>query len=413
MKIFSIVAIIAIALASCQNNQGHELLGCGHDHSQDDKSTVITEKTAHVHTDDCNHSHDHEHSHDHPHAATADDHMERNHGHDHEEYGVIHVSEVPFSQSVRVGGEILQSPGDEQIVVANHDGLVFFASKSMQEGVAVSQNQTLVTLTSGALVHDNLEAGFLEAKAQYEKAKVDYERAQKLVADTIISEGQFLDAKLAYETSELTFNNIRRNYENGGQKVLAPFSGYVKRIHIAEGEFVQAGQPLFTIAQNSRLVVKAEVPQRAAASLGSIRTANFITPYNGQVFSTQELNGKLISWGKSTAQDSHYIPVVFEVDNRGDLISGTYIEVYLKSATETNSIAIPKTALLEEFGNYYVFVESHEGWEKRYVQIDGTDGKLVRIAHGLKVGEHVATANVSRIKLSQMSGQLPEHAHVH
>ncbi|HPF94256.1 MAG TPA: HlyD family efflux transporter periplasmic adaptor subunit, partial [Tenuifilaceae bacterium] len=190
-------------------------------------------------------------------------------------------------------------------------------------------------------------------------------------------------------------------------------SGYVKRIHIAEGEFVQAGQPLFTIAQNSRLVIKADVPQRDASILASIRAANFITPYNGQLFSTQELNGKLISWGKSTTQDSHYIPVVFEVDNRGDLISGTYIEVYLKSATEANSIAIPKEALLEEFGNYYVYIDDHEGWEKRYVQIDGTDGKLVRIAHGLKVGDHVATANVSRIKLSQMSGQLPEHAHVH
>ncbi|MDX9768940.1 MAG: efflux RND transporter periplasmic adaptor subunit [Tenuifilaceae bacterium] len=412
MKIFSIVAIIAIALASCQNNQGHELLGCGHDHSHDHTPAKAKTNT-HVHTDECDHNHDEEHAHHHSHAAAADDHKEHDHGHDHEEYGVIHVSEVPFSQSVRVGGEILQSPGDEQIVVANHDGLVFFASKSMQEGVAVSQNQTLVTLTSGALVHDNLEAGFLEAKAQYEKAKVDYERAQKLVADTIISEGQYLDTKLAYETSQLTYNNIRRNYENGGQKVLAPFSGFVKRIHIAEGEFVQAGQPLFTIAQNSRLVVKAEMPQRAAASLGNIRTANFITPYNGQVFSTQELNGKLISWGKSTAQGSYYIPVIFEIDNRGDLISGTYIEVYLKSATETNSIAIPKTALLEEFGNYYVFVESHEGWEKRYVHIDGTDGKMVRIAQGLKVGDHVATANVSRIKLSQMSGQLPEHAHVH
>ncbi|HPF93036.1 MAG TPA: hypothetical protein PLV65_03830, partial [Tenuifilaceae bacterium] len=195
MKIFSIVAIIAIALASCQNNQGHELLGCGHDHSQDDKSTVITEKTAHVHTDDCDHDNDQQHSHDHSNKEIADDQKDHNHEHDHKEYGVVHIKEVPFSQSVRVGGEILQSPGSEQVVVANHDGLVFFANKSIQEGVVVSQNQTLVTLTSGALVHDNLEAGFLEAKAQFEKAKVDYERAKKLVTDTIISEGQFLDAK--------------------------------------------------------------------------------------------------------------------------------------------------------------------------------------------------------------------------
>ena len=85
----------------------------------------------------------------------------------------------------------------------------------------------------------------------------------------------------------------------------------------------------------------------------------------------------------------------------------------LKTAAAAEAIAIPKTALLEEFGSHYVFVDNHDGWEKRYVKIDGTDGKLVRIIDGLRAGEHVATKNVSRIKLSQMSGHLPEHAHVH
>ncbi len=393
MKKYHIIIALAYLLASCDSDHGHDLLGCGHDHSQDKKGSG---KSAHSHThgDDCDHSHEHKHQ-------------------DHEQFGVIDVVYTPFGEVIRTGGEIMPARGDEQVVVANHDGLAFFALAGIQEGISVSANQQLITITSGGLVHDNLEAGYLDAKAQFEKSRIDYQRASKLMADTIIPEREYLDAKLAFESSQVAFNAIKRNYEAGGQKVLASTNGYIKKIHVSEGEFVQMGQPLVTISQNKRLVIKADVPQNAIPKLKTIRSANFLTPYDGKIYTTTELNGRLVSWGKSTAESSFYIPIFFEVDNKGDLISGTFIEVFLKTATTAESIAIPKSAVMEEFGSYYVFVDNHDDWEKRYIKIDGTDGVLVRVAEGLMVGEHVATKNVSRIKLSQMSGQLPEHAHVH
>lgn len=388
MRYFAFLIAVAFLAISCQNEQGHDLLGCGHDHTQDDKQSHAPTSTE-------------------PNASIQND------EHEHELYGVIHIQYTPFGEVIKSGGEIMPARGDEQVVVANHGGLVSFHNNGMQEGIAVKANQQLITLSSGGLVHDNLEVGYLEAKAQSDKAKTDYERAAKLMADTIIAESEFLDAKLTFERKRLAFDNIRRNYESGGQKVLSPAGGFVKAIHVTEGEFVQTGQPLVTISQNKRLVIKADVPQDAIPKLASIRTANFVTPYDGRIYSTPELNGKLVSWGKSTIQGSFYLPIFFEVDNKDGLIPGTFIEVYLKTTATAESIAIPKSALLEEFGSHYVFVDNETGWEKRYVKTDGTDGKLVRIVDGLKAGEHIATKNVSRIKLTLMSGQLPEHAHVH
>lgn len=396
MRYFAFILAIAFLAVSCHNEQGHDLLGCGHDHSKDDDHNHAQTSTGpNTQHKDEEHKHDNEHE------------------HEHELYGVTHIQYTPFGEVIKSGGEIMPARGDEQVIVANHDGLISFAYNGMQEGVAVKASQQLIALTSGGLVHDNLEVGYLEAKAQFEKAKTDYERAEKLMADTIIAKSEYLDAKLAFEKSQLAFNNIRRNYTLGGQKVLSPVAGFVKAIHVTEGEFVQAGQPLITISQNKRLVIKADVPQDAIPKLNSIRTANFVTPYDGEIYATTDLNGKLISWGKSTIKDNFYIPVFFEIDNKGGLIPGTFIEVYLKTAATAQAIAIPQSALLEEFGSHYVFVDNHTGWEKRYVKLDGTDGKLIRIVDGLKVGEHIATKNVSRIKLAQMSGQLPEAAHVH
>lgn len=392
MKRIAFFTLLIFALSSCHNDQGHELLGCGHDHSND-------KKHSHTHGDDCDHDHDHDHEHDQE--------------HDHELYGVIDVEYSPFGDVIKAGGEILPAQGDEQVIVANHDGLVSFVVPQMQQGISVNRNQQLMILKSGGLVHDNLEVGYLEAKAQAEKAKADYHRAESLMADTIISESAYLEAKLNYEKSRLTLENIQKNYQEGGQKVVASADGFIKTIHVTEGEFVQTGQPLITISQNRRLVIKAEVPQDILPKLPGLHSANFITPYDGKLYATEELNGKLISWGKSTRQGSFYIPIFFEVDNRHGLIPGTFIEVYLKAASAAQSIAIPQSALLEEYGSHYVYVDNHDGFEKRYVTLGGNDGHLVQITQGLNVGEHVATQNVSRIKLSQMSGQLPEHAHVH
>ena len=401
------IAFVAfsILLAACHNNHEHHS-SHSHDHSTEHNHTASTE---HIHTASCDHTDTNDHNHEHEQANNHD----HDHEHEHELYGVIKIAHTHFGDVIRVGGELLPTPKNDQLVVASRDGLVFFAQSKIQEGTTIKANQKLFSLASGNLINNNLEVEYLQAKAEYEKSKTDFERAKKLVADTIISDNDFLNLKLAYENSELAFSNVQRNYTVGKQQIVAPTSGFVKRIYVAEGEYVQAGDPLMVISDSKRLTLKAEIPQSALHKMHSIQSAKFYTPYNKKVYSTTNLNGELVSWGKSAAENSFYIPLFFEIDNQGDLIPGTFVDIYLKTKTDANSLAIPRTAIMEEFGNYYVYIDCHEEWEKRYVTIGGTDGELTKITDGLAIGEMVATKNVSRIKLSLMSGDLPAHAHAH
>ena len=403
------LAFVAFALlfAACHNEQKNHLSD-GHNHSQSEAHDHTT-TAEHTHTADCDHSDAHEHENESGHENES----ENRHEHDHELYGVIQIAHTHFGDVIRAGGELLPTPKNDQLVVASCDGLVFFSQSKMHEGTTIKTNQQLFTLTSGNLTNNNLEVEYLQTKAEFEKAKTDFERAKKLVADTIISENDYLNARLAFENSQLTYDNFKRNYSAGKQQIVAPVSGFVKRIYVSEGEFVKAGDPLIILSESKRLTLKADIPQSALHKMHSIRSAKFYTPYNKKVYSTANLNGELVSWGKSAAENSFYIPIFFEIDNNDDLIPGTFVDIYLKTETNANSIAIPKTAIMEEFGNYYVFVDGHEKWEKRYVTIDGTDGELTRITEGLEIGEMIATKNVSRIKLSLMSGDLPAHAHAH
>lgn len=72
----------------------------------------------------------------------------------------------------------------------------------------------------------------------------------------------------------------------------------MKNILVKEGEYITVGQPIATVSQNQRLVLRAEVSQRYYNAMQSVKSANFKTPYDNKVYSLEDLNGRLLSFGK-------------------------------------------------------------------------------------------------------------------
>lgn len=174
---------------------------------------------------------------------------------------------------------------------------------------------------------------------------------------------------------------------------------------------MEAGQPLAVIAKNKKLVVKAEISQTVFSSIGDITSANF--KINNQVVSMEQLHGRLVSIGKA-AENSLFIPVIFEMDNAAALVSGTYLEVLIKTAVIPDALVIPTAALIEEQGNYYCYVQTAgETFEKRQLQLGGNDGLQVQVLSGITEHERVVTKGAYNIKLSTASGTLPAHGHEH
>ncbi len=257
---------------------------------------------------------------------------------------------------------------------------------------------------------------FQQAKSIYEKAKTDFKRAKELIKNKLISEKEFLEIKVNYENSKAVYENIAQNYSIGGDRITAPITGFIKNVYVNEGQYVEMGQPIASIVKNKRLIIKAEVSQKYFSKLPEIYSANFITPYDNKTYDIEDLNGKLISYGKNTDKTSFYTPVYFEIDNRGNLISGSFIEIFLKANAILNALIVPYAALIEEQGNFYVYVQiSGETFEKREVKLGANDGINVQILSGIKENERVVTKGAYRIKLATMASALPDshagHAH--
>lgn len=315
-----------------------------------------------------------------------------------------------FRNVIHTSGQILAAQGEEATVVAASSGVVSF-SRKVAEGMQVGKGTELLSV-SAAHIQDGDPVQ--KAKVAYEKAKEEYERAQKLVSSQIVSQKDFAALREAYENARLTYEALKPSKSGKGVSVKSPIGGFIKTCLVKEGDYVTVGQPLMTVTQTRRLVLKAEVSERYYAQLSQVVSANFQTPYNNKVYSLENLGGKLLSFGKSSGDASYYVPVTFEFDNRGDMVSGSFVEVYLLSGERNGVLSLPLSALTEEQGVYFVYLKlDEECYKKQEVKLGTPDGSRVEILSGVKDGDTVVTRGAIHVKLASASNAIPAHTHNH
>jgi RND family efflux transporter MFP subunit len=317
----------------------------------------------------------------------------------------------PFGQVIKTIAQVQSAQGDEIIITAKTNGIVVFAAENVLEGKSVSGGQTLFSISGNGLANNNSAVYFQEVKNNYEKAKADYERLAELAKDKITSEKDLLNAKNQYENAKANYDNLVKNFTASGQNITSSKAGFVKQVFVQNGQYVEAGQAIVAISQNKTLLLKAEVQQKYAPVLATINSANIHTPLNNQTYTLEELNGKIVSFGRNTNSDNFLLPINIQIDNKGAFVSGGFVEIYLKALTNSQALTLPNAAIMEEQGSYFVFVQVHpELFEKREVKVGATDGLKTEIVKGITQQERVVTEGAILIKLAQATGTLDAHS---
>ena len=321
----------------------------------------------------------------------------------------------PFGQVIKTTAQIQSSQSDESVISAGTSGIIMFSGREITEGQSVASGQTLFSVSGSGLVDNNINVRFIEAQSNFQRAEADYKRAQELIKDNIVSQKDFLETKTAYETSKAVFENLQKNFNNQGQKVSSPIAGFIKQIFVSNGQYVEEGQALMSVSKNRTLLLKADVQPKYASLLPQMSTATIRSMDKKEVYSLDELNGRILSFGKSINESNYLIPVTFQIDNKAGFVSGGFVEMYLKTRSDKPVMTVPTSSLTEEQGVYFVFIQlTPESFEKREVNIGLTDGIRTEVISGLNPDERVVSRGAVSVKLAQSAGALDPHAgHVH
>lgn len=329
------------------------------------------------------------------------------------EFNVLQIQPRTFSGIVKASGEILAMPGEKQNLIAKNEGIIVFSKRNLVQGSPVQKGEILFTVSSKGFTDDNITVEYHQALMNYDKSKSQYQRHKNLVQERIVSQSQFIESRNRYFADSVAFFNLKENVSSGGLNVVAPLKGYIHDLNVSEGQFVSTGSLLSTISSNKVLLLRADVSQTYFSELGSIQDANFRPAYTNKVYTIDELGGKLLAKASSVAENNHYMPVYFEVNNDGTLLEGAFAEFYLITKPQNNKLIVPVSAIMEEQNVFFVYVQvSGETFHKQNVNIGGSNGIHSEIITGLKAGDRIVTKGAMLVKAASVTAA-PIHSHSH
>ncbi len=393
----------------------HDELAEDHDHD--------SESEEHIHAEGEVHDHEHE-SEDHDHKGGESD----EHDHEHEgaitftheqaeriEFETAYPEYKPFGPVIKTTAVAQVSPTQQMVLTASTSGVVQFLSSAYVEGNSVNAQTILFSITGSGMGADNAALVYSSALTNYETEKANYERVQQLAEKQIVSQKELLESKSSFDQAKAVYENLQQNYSSTGQTVSAPFSGNIAQVFVENGQYVNAGEPVVSVMNGQKLQLRAEVQQKYAAALKQISDVFVKAPSQESWTSLGNYNGKLVSVGAQVSSQSFLLPVVFDIENNGDILPGSFVDLNLQTTSETEQVVIPNSALIEQQGNYFVYVEiEQELYSKTQVQIGVTDGTYTAIKSGVHADDLIVTKGAVMVKLASASGSLDPHAgHVH
>ncbi len=322
---------------------------------------------------------------------------------------------------VTATGELVPVSNAEATVAAPLSGIISttrqlpFIGKKVAKGEVVALIDPPVRVDGGI---GQLGAAYAEAKNRVALAQKEYDRAKRLHEAKIAplkrveeAELTLASARAGLEPLEKSMGSVRGESDNR-IAVRAPVSGTVVEVTAGAGKGVEAGQPILRIVNTGTLWLKAHIPATEINAAGKSLNATFTVAGLTEEFKPS----RLVSIGDMLDPQTRTLPVLFEVPNQsGRLKVGLFATVAIRTGSVAGALAIPKDALTEDEGRWFVFIQSSgEAFDRREVKIGVEDGGVVQITDGLKGDERVVTRGAYYVKQAESAakgGADQGHAH--
>ena len=173
-----------------------------------------------------------------------------------------------------------------------------------------------------------------------------------------------------------------------------PFDGVVEDVFVSRGERVQAGDPMFVVADTRRLWVRAQIHERewTAVEVAVGQEIDVVVPGAER----HEAVARVHHVGATVEADSRSVPLVAELSNADEdahLKPGMFVWVDLPQGAIRDALVVPAAAVMRHEGRTFVFAPLGDN---RYRRIDVTTGietgDDVEIVSGLDAGQPVVVA---------------------
>lgn len=293
----------------------------------------------------------------------------------------------------------------------------------VQGDVATKQNIVLYPQFSGQLkklhvvVGDEVKKGAVLAtlddnglsqqlnqlKVQEALAKTTFERQEKLWAQNIGSELQFLQAKTQYEAQKSLTQQLSQQLEK--TQIIAPFDGTIDAVLAEAGTVVSTGvSPVFRLVNLSNMYLKADVPESYLSEVVAGKKVMVDFPVLGlKVASKVRSVGRYINPGNRTFSIEVDLP-----KQTSQIKPNLTAQIQINDYTSEQALLVPQSVISENAaGQQYVYTTFYDQEReqstalKRIVVTGKTEGDFVEILEGIQAGDTVISEGARSVKDGQ------------
>ncbi|MCB0537354.1 MAG: efflux RND transporter periplasmic adaptor subunit [Bacteroidetes bacterium] len=273
------------------------------------------------------------------------------------------VENIKVNDFVKATGTLGVPPNGLTAVSPKAGGIIKTTIK-LVEGDFIKKGTLVAYLENPEFI--TKQQDFLQTKANLEFTKAEFQRQQNLLnANAGVEKNvQQLQAQLSTEEAKmqglskylnyLGINTASLNSQNITEKVgiYAPVSGYISNIKMHNGMFVQQGNSLFEILDNSHVHLELDVFEKDVAKIKKGQLISYTVPAIG----SEIFEGEVEIIGKEFNTDNKTVRVHGHLDGKQpQFIKDLFLnaKIWLNNQTAT---ALPEKAIIRDGASSFVYV---------------------------------------------------------
>lgn len=250
----------------------------------------------------------------------------------------------------------------------------------------------------------DFENRLASVRADYERARADFERASGLVDDGFVSRTDFDKLRAQYAAAESQLEAAERDLDS--TRLLAPFAGVVAQRHVENFEEVNAKQPIVTLHDLSTLQVRIDVPEsvmiRVRRSAGPRQVNASFGGIPGQSFPLELLE---VSSEPDPASRTYEVTFTMAaVEDRVILpgMSATVVVEVPQHEGAAGGVTLPPNVVMEDRNGRFVWLAEpgapgRATIRRRPVETGELSEAGLTVLSGIAEGDRVVTAGMSRL----------------
>jgi membrane fusion protein, multidrug efflux system len=241
------------------------------------------------------------------------------------------------------------------------------------------------------------------AQADWELAKINYERQQKLVEQGVVARTEYDNALAQQKSTEAHVGEIKAMIER--KTIKAPFSGILGIRQINLGQYLAAGQAIVPLQSVNPIYVNFGVPQQETPK---VRLGSALRMTSDDLPGLQ-FGGRVTALDSVVNESTRNIQVQATLPNpQGRLRPGMFVQVQVGLGTSQDVITLPASAInYAPYGDsVYVVTDiqdtktgkSFRGVRQQFVKVGPTRGDQIGVLSGINPGEEIVTSGVFKLR---------------